>query len=133
MKKAIISIAVIVLIAGAAFAARPKTVEFSGRTCYVVNRSGNNSVSSKKIPGAEVSVITSQGDTLRTVSDETASFVIPQTPEGPATVKVEAEGYKTQIQILDIRANRAGRYVKNFFLEKAEAAANGETDKPKQE
>ena len=130
MKKAIISIAVIVLIAGAAFAARPKTAVFVGCTGYLISEIPKRAT---QIHGAEISVITSQGDTLRTVSDETASFVIPQTPEGPATVKVEAEGYKTQIQILDIRANRAGRYVKNFFLEKAEAAANGETDKPKQE
>ena len=133
MKKAIISIAIIVLIAGAAFAARPKTVEFSGRTCYVVNRSGNNSVSSKKIPGAEVSVITSQGDTLRTVSDEISVFIFPKMPEGPATIKIEAEGYKTLIQLLDIRANSSGRYFKRFEMEKAEAAANKETDKPKQE
>ena len=132
MKKAIISIAIIVLIAGAAFAERPKTAVFVGCTGYLISETPN-SKRATQIHGAEISVITSQGDTLRTVSDETASFVIPQTPEGPATVKVEAEGYKTQIQILDIRANRAGRYVKNFFLEKAEAAANGETDKPKQE
>ena len=120
MKKAIISIAVIVLIAGAAFAARPKTVEFSGRTCYVVNRSGNNSVSSKKIPGAEVSVITSQGDTLRTVSDEMATFVFPKIPGGPATFKIEAEGYKTSIQIMEIDAEREKPYFKLFYLEKAE-------------
>ena len=130
MKKAIISIAIIVLIAGAAFAARPKTAVFVGCTGYLISETQKIAT---QIHGAEISVITSQGDTLRTVSDETASFVIPQTPEGPATVKVEAEGYKTQIQILDIRANRAGRYVKNFFLEKAEAAANGETDKAEQE
>ena len=130
MKKAIISIVVIVLIAGAAFAERPKTAVFVGCTGYLISETQKIAT---QIHGAEISVITSQGDTLRTVSDETASFVIPQTPEGPATVKVEAEGYKTQIQILDIRANRAGRYVKNFFLEKSEAAANGETDKPKQE
>ena len=129
MKKAIISIAVIVLIAGAAFAKRPKTAVFVGCTGYLISETPKRAT---QIHGAEISVITSQGDTLRTVSDETASFVIPQTPEGPATVKVEAEGYKTQIQILDIRANRAGRYVKNFFLEKAEAAANGETDKAEQ-
>lgn len=130
MKKPIISIAIIVLIAGAAFAARPKTAVFVGCTGYLISETQKIAT---QIHGAEISVITSQGDTLRTVSDETASFVIPQTPEGPATVKVEAEGYKTQIQILDIRANRAGRYVKNFFLEKAEAAANGETDKAEQE
>ena len=117
MKKAIISIVVIVLIAGAAFAARPKTAVFVGCTGYLISETQKIAT---QIHGAEISVITSQGDTLRTVSDETASFVIPKTPEGPATVKIEAEGYKTQIQILDIRANRAGRYVKNFFLEKAE-------------
>ena len=83
MKKAIISIAVIVLIAGAVFAARPKTAYFSGYTGYLVKET-SNSRSCIRIPGAEISVITSQGDTLRTVSDETASFVIPQTPEGPA-------------------------------------------------
>ena len=132
MKKAIISIVVIMLIAGAAFAERTKTAVFVGYTGYVLNIIGTTT-NCIRIPGAEISVITSQGDTLRTVSDETASFVIPQTPEGPATVKVEAEGYKTQIQILDIRANRAGRYFKRFDMEKAEAAANGETDKPKQE
>ena len=92
-----------------------------------------NSVSSKKIPGAEVSVITSQGDTLRTVSDEISVFIFPKMPEGPATIKIEAEGYKTLIQLLDIRANSSGRYFKRFDMEKAEAAANGETDKPKQE
>ena len=117
MKKAIISIVVIVLIVGAAFAKRPKTAVFVGCTGYLISETQKIAT---QIHGAEISVITSQGDTLRTVSDETASFVIPQTPEGPATVKVEAEGYKTLIQLLDIRANRAGRYVKNFFLEKAE-------------
>ena len=131
MKKAIISIAVIVLIVGAAFAARPKTAYFSGYTGYLVKET-SNSRSCIRIPGAEISVITSQGDTLRTVSDETASFLIPKMPEGPATIKIEAEGYKTQIQILDVTANKYGRYFKRFDMEKAEAAANGETDKAEQ-
>ena len=129
MKKAIISIAVIVSIAGAAFAARPKTAVFVGNTVLILSIDKNGDRSVRAIPGAEISVITSLEDTLRTVSDETGMFAIPQTPEGPATVKIEAEGYKTQIQILDIRANRAGRYFKRFDMEKAEAAANGETDK----
>ena len=43
-------------------------------------------------------------------------------PEGPATIKIEAEGYKTQIQILDVTANKYGRYFKRFDMEKAEAA-----------
>ena len=129
MKKAIISIAVIVSIVGAAFAARPKTAVFVGNTVLILSIDKNGDRSVRAIPGAEISVITSLEDTLRTVSDETGMFAIPQTPEGPATVKIEAEGYKTQIQILDIRANRAGRYFKRFDMEKAEAAANGETDK----
>ena len=91
MKKAIISIAVIVLIAGAAFAARPKTAYFSGYTGYLVKET-SNSRSCIRIPGAEISVITSQGDTLRTVSDEMATFVFPKIPGGPATFKIEAEG-----------------------------------------
>lgn len=132
MKKAIISIVVIMLIAGAAFAARPKTAYFSGYTGYLVKET-SNSRSCIRIPGAEISVITSQGDTLRTVSDEMGMFAIPKMPEGPATVKVEAEGYKTQIQTLDVTANKYGRYFKPFYLEKAEAAANGETDKAEQE
>ena len=133
MKKAIISIAVIVLIVGAAFAKRPKTAVFVGNTVLILSIDKNGDRSVRAIPGAEISVITSQGDTLRTVSDEMASFVIPKMPEGPATIKIEAEGYKTLIQLLDIRANRAGRYFKRFDMERAEAAANGETDKPKQE
>ena len=132
MKKAIISIAIIVLIAGAAFAERPKTAVFVGYTGCLVKET-SKSKSSINIPEANISVITSLEDTLRTVSDEMGMFAIPKIPEGPATVKVEAEGYKTQIQILDVTANKYGRYVKNFFLEKSEAAANGETDKPKQE
>ena len=130
MKKAIISIAIIVLIAGAAFAERPKTAVFVGCTGYLISETQKIAT---QIHGAEISVITSQGDTLRTVSDEMASFVIPKMPEGPATIKIEAEGYKTLIQLLDIRANRAGRYFKRFDMEKAEAAANGETDKAEQE
>ena len=132
MKKAIISIAVIVLIVGAAFAARPKTAVFVGYTGYVSNISGTTT-NCIRIPGAKISIITSLGDTLRTVSDETASFLIPKMPEGPATIKIEAEGYKTQIQILDVTANKYGRYFKRFDMEKAEAAANGETDKAEQE
>ena len=75
MKKPIISIAVIVLIAGVAFAARPKTAVFVGNTAYVSNIlvTTTNCI---RIPGAEISIITSQGDTMRTVSDETASFII---------------------------------------------------------
>ena len=132
MKKAIISIAVIVLIVGAAFAKRPKTAVFVGDTVYVLNIIGTTT-NCIRIPGAEISIITSQGDTLRTVSDEMASFIIPKMPEGPATIKIEAEGYKTLIQLLDIRANSSGRYFKRFDMEKDETAVNGETDKAEQE
>ena len=119
MKKAIISIAVIVLIVGAVFAARPKTAYFSGYTGYLVKET-SNSRSCIRIPGAEISVITSQGDTLRTVSDEMATFVFPKIPGGPATFKIEAEGYKTSIQIMEIDAEREKPYFKLFYLEKAE-------------
>ncbi len=50
-------------------------------------------------------------------------------PEGPATIKIEAEGYKALIRLLDIRTNSYGRYFKRFEMERAEAAANEETDK----
>ena len=38
-------------------------------------------------------------------------------PEGPATIKIEAEGYKALIRLLDIRANSYGRYFKRFNME----------------
>ena len=117
MKKTIISIAVIVLIAGAAFAERPKTAVFVGCTGYLISETQKIAT---QIHGAEISVITSQGDTLRTVSDEMATFVFPKIPGGPATFKIEAEGYKTSIQIMEIDAEREKPYFKLFYLEKAE-------------
>lgn len=43
--------------------------------------------------------------------------IISKMPEGPATIKIEAEGYKALIRLLDIRANSYGRYFKRFNME----------------
>ena len=83
------------------------------------------------IRGASITAITSQGDTLRTVSGQMGEYAFGRVPEGKLAMRVEAKGYKTQIAIKEVIKNQTT--CQYFEMEKAETAVNEETDKPKQE
>lgn len=120
MKKNLTTLAVILAIMGAAFAQTPqKTVFFTGKTLYATLRFNDHGVNSTGVPGADVTFITSQGDTLRAVSNETGRFTIPEVSTGKATVILEAAGYKRSTVEIDIEDNPRHRVHKHFEMEKA--------------
>ena len=46
------------------------------------------------IRGASITAITSQGDTLRDISDQIGIYALGRVPEGKIIIRVEAKGYK---------------------------------------
>ena len=71
------------------------------------------------IRGASITAITSQGDTLRTVSGQMGEYAFGRVPEGKLAMRVEAKGYKTQIAIKEVVKNQI--LCANFEMEKAES------------
>ena len=70
------------------------------------------------IRGASITAITSQGDTLRDISDQIGIYALGRVPEGKIIIRVEARGYKTQIAIKKKKKNRTLGV--DFEMEKAE-------------
>ena len=70
------------------------------------------------IRGASITAITSQGDTLRTVSGQMGEYAFGRVPEGKLAMRVEAKGYKTQIAIKEVIKNQTT--CQYFEMEKAE-------------
>lgn len=71
------------------------------------------------IRGASITAITSQGDTLRDISDQIGIYALGRVPEGKIIMRVEAKGYKTQIAIKEVVKNRT--LGADFEMEKAES------------
>lgn len=119
MKKNLTILAVIFTVMGVAFAQTPQTVFFTGKTLYATLRFNDHGVNSTAVPGVDVTVITSQGDTLRSVSNHAGRFSLPAVPTGRATVILEADGYVKSTVEIEIEDNQHHRVHKHFELEKA--------------